>query len=55
MESGKEGHRNWSSLWGQASAEHNLADIMAGMIVAPVSESTLAAVGKKKAALANGA
>ncbi|MEC7256469.1 MAG: helix-turn-helix domain-containing protein, partial [Pseudomonadota bacterium] len=24
MESGKEGHRNWSSLWGQASAEHNL-------------------------------
>ncbi|GAA6150299.1 TetR/AcrR family transcriptional regulator [Pseudooceanicola nitratireducens] len=48
MESGQEGHRNWSSLWGQASAEHNLADIMAGMIIAPVSDKTLAAVGQKK-------
>ncbi|MBB95487.1 MAG: hypothetical protein CML68_12960 [Rhodobacteraceae bacterium] len=48
MESGKEGHRNWSSLWTQASAEHNLADIMAGMIVAPVSEQTLEAVGKPR-------
>lgn len=49
MESGKEGHRNWSSLWDQASAEHNLADIMAGMIIAPVSEQTLAAVGQRRA------
>jgi AcrR family transcriptional regulator len=48
MESGKEGHRNWSSLWGQSSAEHNLADIMAGMIMAPVSQETLSRVGKKK-------
>lgn len=48
METGKEGHRNWSSLWGQASAEHNLADIMAGMIIAPVSDKTLEAVGQPK-------
>ena len=48
MESGKEGNRNWSSLWNQASAEHNLADIMAGMITAPVSDKTLNAVGRTK-------
>ena len=48
MESGKEGNRNWSSLWNQASAEHNLADIMAGMITAPVSDKTLNAVGQTK-------
>lgn len=50
MESGAEGHRNWSSLWRQASAEPNLADMMAGIIVAPVSEQTLAAVGKLREA-----
>ena len=49
MESGNEGHRNWSSLWGQSSAEHNLADIMAGMIMAPVSQKTLSRVGQRKA------
>lgn len=48
MESGPKGHRNWSSLWSQASAEHNLADIMAGMINAPLSDKTIAAVGQRK-------
>ncbi|WP_158967085.1 TetR/AcrR family transcriptional regulator [Chachezhania sediminis] len=52
MESGKEGHRNWSSLWNQASAEPNLADIMAGMIIAPVSDTTLAVVGQKRSDIA---
>ena len=57
MESGTEGHRNLSSLWNQASAEHNLADIMAGMIIAPVSDKTLEAVGqpRKDADTADGA
>ena len=45
MESGKDGRRNLSSLWDRASAEHHLADIMAGMITAPVSAKTLAAAG----------
>ena len=45
MESGKDGRRDLSSLWDRASAEHNLADIMAGMITAPVSAKTLAAAG----------
>ena len=57
MESGTEGHRNLSSLLNQASAEHNLADIMAGMIIAPVSDKTLEAVGqpRKDADTADGA
>ena len=50
MESGKDGHRNWTTLWSQASAEHNLADIMAGMITAPVSDKTREQIGQKKSA-----
>lgn len=44
MEAGKEDHRSWSRLWGQQSAKPNLADLMAGLIVAPVSDETLSAV-----------
>lgn len=47
-EAGKEDHRNWASLWNQKSAEHNLADIMAGMIIAPVTTETRAAVGQRQ-------
>ncbi|NTE68209.1 TetR/AcrR family transcriptional regulator [Agrobacterium tumefaciens] len=48
MEAGKEDHVNWASLWTQRSAEHNLADMMAGMIVAPVSPETQEAVGQRR-------
>lgn len=46
MEAGKQDDRNWRSLWEQKSAEPNLADTMAGMIMAPLSPETLAAVGQ---------
>ena len=49
MESGKEDHRNWARLWGQQSAKSNLADVMAGMITAPVTEETRAAVERDRA------
>ncbi len=49
MEAGKaEDHVNWASLWTQKSAEHNLADMMAGMIVAPVSPETQEAVDLRR-------
>lgn len=48
MEAGKTDDRNWHTLWDQRSAEPNLADTMAGMIMAPVSAETLAGVGKRR-------
>ncbi|WP_290685858.1 MULTISPECIES: TetR/AcrR family transcriptional regulator [unclassified Haematobacter] len=50
MEAGRDDNRNWKGLWDQKSAEPNLADTMAGMIVAPVSPETLAAVGQRRSA-----
>lgn len=44
MEAGTEKHRSWSRMWGLKSAEPNLADMMAGMILAPVSGTTEAAL-----------
>lgn len=48
MEAGKTDDRNWRNLWDQCSAEPNLADTMAGMIMAPVSAETLAGVGRRR-------
>lgn len=45
-EAGKEQHGNWSNMWRQQSAEPNLADMMAGMILAPVSDETQSALGQ---------
>ncbi|MCX7567915.1 helix-turn-helix domain containing protein [Sulfitobacter sp. F26169L] len=42
MEAAAQNRHIWQNLWGQASSRSNLADTMAGIILAPVSEETLA-------------
>lgn len=49
MEAGKEDHGNWERLWNQLSAKSNLADMMSGIITAPLSAETLEAVGADRA------
>ena len=42
MEAAAKDQAVWKHLWGQASARSNLADTMAGIILAPISEETRA-------------
>ncbi|WP_176441001.1 TetR/AcrR family transcriptional regulator [Oceanicola sp. 22II-s10i] len=50
MEAAAEAPEVWQNLWGQRSARSNLADTMAGMLLAPVSDETRAlAAGPKDA------
>lgn len=44
MEAAAKDQDVWKNLWGQASARSNLADTMAGIILAPISDETLALV-----------
>lgn len=41
MEAAIEDHEAWKNLWSTRSARSNLADTMAGIILAPVSAETL--------------
>ena len=41
MEAAAKDQEVWKNLWGQPSARSNLADTMAGIILAPVSDETL--------------
>lgn len=54
MQADPGGHRNWKSLWDRKSAEPNLADMMAGMIAAPVAAQTRALVGERRSDMAEG-
>lgn len=48
MEAGRAGGKGLNGIWAYASAESNLADTMAGIIAAPVSEQTISLVDRPR-------
>jgi hypothetical protein len=46
MEAAMEDQEVWKNLWGHRSARSNLADTMAGIVLAPVSDETLAVLNQ---------
>lgn len=52
MEAARAPRKGWRNPWSFESAEPNLADTMAGIVTAPVSEQTLRKVGRRKAGAA---